>query len=127
MDSLITSHILTIIAFTPAVGAFLIMFYNRRHVREIRWFALILSVLTFAFSLNLIAHFDPATPDFQFVVNIPWIPSLGIDYHMGIDGISLFLILLTTILTPLAILASWSVTTRTKEYFIFLLLLETGM
>src|SRR5438093_5981165 len=58
---------------------------------------------------------------------MPWIPALGIDYSMGIDGISLFLILLTTVLTPLAILASWSITERVREYFIFMLLLETGM
>src|SRR5204863_6749439 len=75
----------------------------------------------------LIAHFEPSTSDFQFRINVPWIPAIGIDYSMGIDGISLFLILLTTVLTPLAILASWSITERTKEYFIFMLLLETGM
>ena len=59
--------------------------------------------------------------------NVPWIPSLGINYQMGVDGISVFLILLATVLTPLAMLASWSITERVKEYFIFMLLLETGM
>jgi len=124
---LITSNILTIITFLPAVGAVLLLFSNREHVRSIRAFALIITILTFVFSLQLVAHFDSKNPDFQFALRVPWIPSLGIDYSMGIDGISLFLILLTTLLTPLAVLASWSIHDRLKEYFIFMLLLETGM
>ena len=127
MDSIITSHILTIVTFTPAVGALLVLFYDSRHIRSIRWFALIISLLTFAFSLHLIAHFNSATAEFQFVTNIDWIPSLGIRYYLGIDGISLFLILLTTLLTPIAILASWPIVNRPKEFFLFILLLETGM
>src|SRR5688572_21292907 len=124
---LITSNILTILTFLPAVGALLILFYNRDHVRSIRGFALIITILTFVSSLHLIAHFDSTNPDFQFGLKIPWIPSFGIDYSMGVDGISLFLVLLTTVLSPLAILASWSIRERVKEYFIFMLLLETGM
>src|SRR6266403_103064 len=127
MGNLIASHILTIITFTPAVGALLILFFNRTQARAIRTFALIITLLTFIFSLHLVAHFDSTNPDFQFGLKIPWIASLGIDYSMGIDGISLFLILLTTLLSPLAILASWSIHDRLKEYFIFMLLLETGM
>src|SRR3954468_4046247 len=125
--NVITSNILTIIAFTPAVGAILLLFYNREHARSIRSFALIITILTFVFSLYLFAHFDSNNPDFQFAIKIPWMPSFGISYAMGIDGISLFLILLTTLLSPLAILASWSIHDRLKEYFIFMLLLETGM
>ena len=127
MDALISSHILTIVTFTPALGALLILLHNRTHVRSIRAFAVTVAVLSFVFSLHLIAHFDSGSPEFQYVVDLPWIPSFGIQYHMGVDGISLFLILLTTVLTPLAMLASWSITERTKEYFIFMLLLETGM
>jgi NADH-quinone oxidoreductase subunit M len=122
-----TSQILTIITFTPAAGALLILFYNRDRVRSIRAFALVMTALTFAFSLHLLAAFDSSNPDFQFGIKTPWIPSFGIDYSMGVDGISLFLVLLTTVLSPLAILASWSITARVKEYFIFMLLLETGM
>src|SRR6266705_3361711 len=124
---IITSNILTIITFTPAVGALLLLFHKREHVRSIRLFALIITILAFVFSLHLAAHFDASDPDFQFGVKIPWIPSFGIDYSMGVDGISLFLILLTTLLSPLAVLASWSIRERLKEYFVFLLLLETGM
>ncbi len=123
----ITQNILTIVTFTPAVGALLLLFYNREHARSIRMFSLIVTLVTFVFSLHLVAHFDSTNPDFQFALKIPWMPSFGIDYSMGVDGISLFLILLSTLLTPLSILASWSVHERLKEYFIFMLLLETGM
>jgi NADH-quinone oxidoreductase subunit M len=123
----ITSNILTIVAFTPAAGAVLLLFFNREHARSIRSFALVITLLTFIFSLHLIAHFDSSNPDFQFAIKIPWMPSYGISYAMGIDGISVFLILLTTLLSPLAILASWAIHDRLKEYFIFMLLLETGM
>ena len=121
------SNILTIVTFTPAAGALLILFYNRAHGRSIRTFALIITLLAFVFSLYLVVRFDSSNPDFQFGVRVPWMPSLGIDYSMGVDGISLFLILLTTLLTPLAILASSSINDRLKEYFIFMLLLESGM
>jgi NADH-quinone oxidoreductase subunit M len=125
--NVITSNILTIVTFMPAVGALLLLFYNRAHVRSIRTFALIITILTFVFSLHLVAHFDSSNPDFQFGIKIPWIPAYGVDYAMGIDGISVFLIILATLLSPLAILASWSIHERLKEYFIFMLLLETGM
>src|SRR5215467_749091 len=123
----LTANILTIVAFLPAAGAVLLLFYRPEHIRSIRAFALVVTVLTFAVSLHLIAHFDYSNPDFQFAVRIPWMPSYGIYYSLGIDGISLFLILLTTLLSPLAVLASWSIHERLKEYFIFMLLLETGM
>src|SRR5437899_6185256 len=122
-----TSNILTIVTFTSAAGALLFLFYDREHARSIRISALIFTLLAFVFSLYLVARFDSSNPDFQFGVRVPWMPSLGIDYSMGVDGISLFLILLTTLLTPLAILASSSINDRLKEYFIFMLLLETGM
>ena len=125
--NVITSNILTIVTFMPAVGALLLLFYNRQRVRSIRTFALIITILTFVFSLHLVAHFDSSNPDFQFGIKIPWMPAYGIDYAMGIDGISVFLIILATLLSPLAILASWSIHERLKEYFIFMLLLETGM
>src|SRR5262245_6899825 len=127
MIDLSTSNILTIITFTPAVGAVLLLFYNRDHVRSIRAFALIITILAAVFSLDLITRFDSTNPDFQFAVKVPWIAAYGIDYAMGVDGIGVFLILVTTLLTPLAILASWSIHSRVKEYFVFMLLLETGM
>jgi NADH-quinone oxidoreductase subunit M len=125
--NVITANILTVITFLPAAGALMLLFYRREHIRSIRALALIITLLTFVFSLHLIAHFDSSNPDFQFALKVPWMPSYGINYALGIDGISLFLILLTTLLSPLAVLASWSIHERLKEYFIFMLLLETGM
>src|SRR5579871_2945906 len=95
----LTSNILTIVTFTPAVGALILLFYNREHARSMRAFALIITILTFIFSLHLVAHFDSSNPDFQFGIKVPWIPAYGIDYSMGIDGISVFLILLATLLS----------------------------
>ena len=126
MQELLDSMILTIVTFTPALGALVLMFTGRDQ-RTIRRVALGVALLTFLFSLRLFQHFDSSTADFQFVSDVPWIPAYGISYSMGIDGISLFLILLATFLTPLGLLASWSITDRVREYFIFMLLLETGM
>jgi NADH-quinone oxidoreductase subunit M len=123
----IDNLILTIVTFTPALGAILLLFFNRQNVKAIRGFSLAVAILTFALSLHLIAHFDSSRSDFQYAVNVSWVPSAGIAYQMGVDGVSVFLILLATVLTPLAVLASWSVTDRAKEYFLFMLLLETGM
>ena len=127
MGALLDSRILTIVTFMPTLGAILLLFVNRQNLRAIRALSMIIAVLTFILSLHLVAHFDSTRPDFQFLIDVPWIASLGIDYHMGVDGISVFLVLLATLLTPLAILASWSITVRAKEYFVFMLLLETGM
>jgi NADH-quinone oxidoreductase subunit M len=127
MGELVDKSILTLVTFVPAAGAILMLFFNRSNVKAVRGLALAVTLLAFVLSLHLVVHFNSATPDFQFVVNEPWIPSIGINYYMGVDGISVFLILLATVLTPLAILASWSITKRAKEYFIFMLLLETGM
>src|SRR6516165_3509715 len=95
----IASNILTIVTFTPALGAVLLLFFNREKTRAIRTLALIITIFTFLFSLHLIVHFDSTNPDFQFAIKVPWIPAYGIDYSMGIDGISVFLILLATFLS----------------------------
>lgn len=83
--------------------------------------------MVFFISLPLYFAFDARTYEMQFVEKLRWIPSFGIHYHVGIDGISLFLILLTTFITPLAILASWHVARNVREYMVAMLVLETGM
>ena len=120
MNVEIDKLILSIVTFTPAVGALVLLLLNRKNVKAIRGLALAVAVLTFLLSLHLIAHFDSTRSGFQFLVDIPWIASAGIHYQMGIDGISVYLILLATILTPLAMLASWSISDRAKEYFVFM-------
>jgi NADH-quinone oxidoreductase subunit M len=121
------NNILTLVTFVPLAGAVLLLFFPRRH-RDIRLFALVVSLLTFVLSLHLPAHFNRNLPGFQFDKNVSWIPTPNIHYHMGIDGISLWLVVLTTFLTPLCVLISWkSIHERVKEFFILLLVLETAM
>lgn len=124
--------VLSVITFTPLVGALFILFVVRGSEEEVarnsRWAALWVSLFTFFESVYLWANFDQASPDFQFEEMVPWIPSYNISYHMGIDGISLFFVLLSTFLTPLCILASWeSVKVRVREYMVAFLILETFM
>jgi NADH-quinone oxidoreductase subunit M len=119
--------ILTLVTFVPAAGALLLLFFPRRD-RDIRVFALVISLLALALSLHLPAHFHRDQAGFQFDQNVPWIPTPNIHYHMGVDGISLWLVLLTTFLTPLCVLISWhSIHERVKEFFILLLVLETAL
>ena len=122
--------ILSIVTFLPAVGAafiFLIRGDDAIVARNARNVALWTTLITFAVSILLWTGFDTTTADFQFVEKTAWIAS-GIDYHMGIDGISMLFIILTTFLMPICILASWqSIQSRVKEYMIAFLLLETMM
>jgi NADH-quinone oxidoreductase subunit M len=121
------NNILTLVTFAPAVGGLLLLFFPRRD-RDIRVFALVISLLAFVLSLHLPAHFNRGLAGFQFDKDVSWISSPNIHYHMGIDGISLWLIVLTTFLTPLCVLISWnSIHDRVKEFFILLLILETSL
>jgi len=123
------AHILTIVTFFPLAGMFVLLFFNKQNTNLIRWWANIVAVAGFLISLPIWLGFDFNKADeFQFVEHYKWIQSLGADYHVGIDGISLLLIMLTTLLGPLAILSSWTaIEHRTKEYYAFLLMLQTGM
>src|SRR2546427_9217293 len=122
--------ILTSLIALPIAGAVLLLFIRDEERNEplIRNIALIVSVLVFAETLLLWSRFNPASADFQFVERPAWIPAFGIDYHIGVDGISLLLLVLTGLLTPLALLSSWeSVHKRLKAFCIFVLLLESAM
>jgi NADH-quinone oxidoreductase subunit M len=115
----------------PIVGALLLLLIpNRDRTRDatMRWLALAISLVTFAVTLGVWAGFDPASSEFQFTEHYEWIPAFGIDYDVGVDGISLLLVVLTAFLTPIALLSSWeSVERKVKEFSIFLLLLEAAM
>jgi NADH-quinone oxidoreductase subunit M len=123
--------ILSVVTFLPLVGAlFCLVVQGPKEAvdRNCRSAALITSLVTFLVSLLLWVHFDPTKAGFQFEEKVAWIPALNIGYHMGIDGISLFFVLLSTLLTPICILASWeAVQTRVKEYMVAFLVLETFM
>src|SRR5579872_6631391 len=122
--------ILSVVTFLPLFGALLVWISRGEDEaarRNSRWIALWTTLVTFAVSLILVARFDPAQTDFQFVEKTSWLAT-GITYHMGIDGISLPLIILTTAIMPLCIIASWkSVTQRVSEYMMAFLILETLM
>src|ERR1700686_1367023 len=121
------NNILTLVTFAPAIGGLLLLFFPRRD-RDIRVFALVVSLLAFVLSLHLPAHFNRGLASFQFDKDVPWITAPHIHYHMGMDGISLWLVVLTTFLTPLCVLISWkSIHDRVKEFFILLLVLETSL
>src|SRR4029077_9092076 len=112
--------LLTLVTFLPLVGVLLIIVLRGEAeavARNARWIALWTSLVTFLLSLALWAYFDPTKAEFQFVEHAEWLPGFTIAYHMGIDGISLFFVLLSTFLTPICIVSSWtSVTRRVKEY-----------
>ncbi len=119
--------ILSIITFLPLAGALLFVFIPKEQKNLIRSLALGITIITFLVSLSLYFNFDSQTADPQFVEKAAWM-GYGIEYHLGIDGISLFLILLTTFLLPIAIVSSWTaVEEKVKEYLIFMLILETGI
>jgi NADH-quinone oxidoreductase subunit M len=123
----LSPYILTLVTFAPLAGALLLMLLPRRD-RDIRIFSLVITLLTFVLSLHLPVHLHREQPGFQFEVNKLWISSPNIHYHMGIDGISMWLVVLTTFLTPLCVLISWkSVHDRVKEFFILLLIMETAL
>jgi NADH-quinone oxidoreductase subunit M len=117
---------LSILLSIPVIGAVIVMLTPRRQTALFS-LALLASGLALAWSLKILNLFDGNSGEMQFVERIAWMPAFGIAYIVGVDGISIFLVLLTTFLMPIAILASWSVTERIKEYLIFMLLLETGM
>ena len=121
--------ILSLVVFFPAIAALLILFFvDKTQVHRIRWLANIAAFIGFLISLPLWFGFDASGPQFQFGERYAWIPSIGVEYNIAIDGISLLLILMTTLLGFIAILSSWnSVGERVKQYYVFLLFLQTGM
>jgi NADH-quinone oxidoreductase subunit M len=120
--------ILSLIAFLPLIGCLVLMFVRQANQKLIPQIAFGFSIATMLVSLALLPGFDSASAEMQFVERFSWIPSLGVHYFFGIDGISLLLILMTTIICPIAIASSFSaIHERIKEYYIFILFLETGM
>jgi NADH-quinone oxidoreductase subunit M len=119
---------LSIITLFPLLGAIILLFIPKEQKNTIRSVAFGVTLLDFLFSLPLFFNFQLGTSAMQFVERVDWIPTLGISYHLGIDGISLFLVLLTTFLTPLCILGSWkSIQEKVKAFMFFFLFLEVGM
>jgi NADH-quinone oxidoreductase subunit M len=123
----LTDHILTLMTFVPIAGAIVVAFLPRKG-RAIQAFTLLVTLATFVLSLHLPAHFNYARRGFQFEENQPWISSPAIRYHLGVDGLSLWLIVLATFLGPVGVLVSWrAIDTRTKEFYFLFLLQQTAM
>ncbi len=122
------SHLISYLLLTPLLGAILLLFFGKNKDNAVRYFGLAVSVLTFILSLFLYFGFDSGKGGFQFIHKFVWIQNLHISYNVGIDGISLLLVLLTTFLTPLTLLSSWkSIDKKVKEFTFFMLMLEVGM
>jgi NADH-quinone oxidoreductase subunit M len=122
---------LILVTFFPVVGFLVILFLKEEQKTAIRWTALVTSLVTFGISIGILAGFDRVDPNFQFEVNVEWLrigSSLPVSFHLGVDGLSILLVLLTTFLTPIAILSTWSaIKDRVKGFMLCFLLLEVGM
>lgn len=123
----INDHLLSLILFLPTIAALIMLFLPSGETKLLRWFAFATSLIPFVLTLVLWNNFDPNATGFQFEEKYVWYEAINSSFHLGVDGISLSMVLLTTFLTPLAILASFSVTDRVKPYMMLFLFLETGM
>ncbi len=123
-------HPLVLVTFFPLVGVLILLFLKEEQKEAARWVALITSLITFGISIAILVQFNASDPDLQMLINIPWIQVAGwnISFALGIDGLSILLVLLTTLLTPISIFSTWTaVQDRVKDFMIFFLLLEIGM
>ncbi|MBI2833737.1 MAG: Fe-S-binding domain-containing protein, partial [Acidobacteria bacterium] len=130
MNNAFSSHILSLVLFIPLIGAGLLLVVSQRRENLIRWIANIVTLVGFLVSLPLWFRYDAAldAPAWQFVERMDWIPSIGAEYFLGVDGFSILLILLTTLMGVVAVLSAWTaITERVKEFYIFMLVLQTGM
>ncbi len=123
----VMDHLLSWILFTPALAAVVMLFFPKDKVKFHRWFAFAASLIPLALSIVLWVKFDPSQTGFQFQEQAAWFTAVHSAYHLGVDGISLTMVLLTTLLTSAALLASFSITERVQTYMVLFLLMETGM
>jgi len=123
----ISDHLLTLILFSPTLVALVVLLVPSGNKQALRWTALLGSLIPLGLSLGLWAGFDPAGAKFQFTEQANWYPAIGSSYHVGVDGIALTMVVLTTFLTVISILASFSVSEKVKAFMALFLVLETGM
>src|SRR3990172_3163508 len=125
-----TFPILSTVIFLPLAGVLLLLVLPGRRTTLMRWVALVTSLAVFAASLVMLAAFDPSKPGLQLTERVTWFQVAGfrVEYFVGLDGLSILLVLLTTLLMALALVSTWTaVTERVREFMIFFLLLEVGM
>lgn len=126
-QAFIVKNLITLIVFSPLFGLTVVLMLPRDEIRLIQWAGFLTTLVPLALTLLAWFRFAPGQSGYQFEQLVPWYPQLGINYHVGVDGISLPLVLLTALLTPLAALISFSITERIKAYFALFLLLEVAM
>ncbi|MEW6508598.1 MAG: NADH-quinone oxidoreductase subunit M [Bacteroidota bacterium] len=120
--------LLTYLLLAPIAGSILVLFFRKEQIKIVRWFGLTVSLIAFVISLIVYFGFDSNRSDFQFIHQVLWISSLNVSYNVGVDGISLLLVLLTTFLTPLTLLSTWNTIEKNVKMFTFsMLFLEAGM
>src|SRR5574342_501472 len=120
--------LLSLIVFIPMIGGIFLLLWKNASEETIRKTALIVSIIDFIISIPLFVLYNSSVSEPQFVEKLSWIPSIGVDYFIGIDGLSILLVLLTTFLTPLCVLISWNdIKKKTKQFYALLLILETGI
>ncbi len=120
--------IISLVTFFPLIGALVVMLIHKERKEALRKAALIFSLVEFVISLPLLIYFNSGTHEMQFVEQVPWIESFGISYFVGIDGISLWIVILTTFITPICVLSSWTYIQKwVKEYMVCMLFLEAAM
>jgi NADH-quinone oxidoreductase subunit M len=127
MMEFLSSHLLTLILFLPVLAALVVLCLPKDNLKAIRWTAFGASLVPFALTIILWMQFKSGQPGFQFQEQYTWYAALHSTFHVGVDGLSLTMVLLTTLLMPLALLASFNITDRIKAYFMLFLFLETGM
>jgi len=123
----INQHLLTLILFFPVLAAVVVSLLPKDNLRAIRWTAFAASLVPFLLTIVLWAQFRSGQPGYQFEEQYAWYPAIHATFHLGVDGLSLMMVLLTTLLSPLALLASFTITDRLKVYMFLFLILETGM
>lgn len=123
---MLQNHMLSVLTFSPLVAAFLLLLIPSKMESAVKWAALLMSGAVFALSLVMYSQFDSSAAGYQFVTQEEWLPLIGVKYFMGIDGISLYLVLLTTFLIPLIVMSAWhAVEHDVKKYLFFMLMLES--
>lgn len=122
------SSILTYLLLTPLLGSLILLFLKKEQENLIQWFGLAVSLAAFVISIVMLINFDQADGNFQLIQKVLWIEGLNVSYHVGVDGISVLLILLTTFITPLTLISTWgSIKKNIKLFTFFMLMLEAGM
>jgi len=123
----IQEHLLSLILFSPTAAALVVLVLPRKQERLIRWVAFLASLIPLGLSIGLWRSYDLSQPGYQFIEQAKWYEAVNSSYHLGVDGISLSMVLLTTLLTPLSILISWSIRENIRGFMALFLFLETGM